>query len=96
MPYWLMALSAIWIGGLFFLIVRVWSYEVQFLNNLPPGKSAFDREGGLFDAGRYGPNSQEFYRRRTRLWWITMAFGVGGIVSLVMLSSLAARMSSTG
>jgi hypothetical protein len=96
MPYWLIALIAIWIGGLFFLFVRVLSYESQFLNNLPPGRSALDREGGFFDSGRYGPNSEEFYRRRMRLWWITMAFAVGGIVSIVMLGSFVARMSSTG
>ncbi len=90
MPYWLMALSAIWIGGLFFLIVRCFSYQVQFMNNRPPGRSAFDHEGGRFEAGRYGPNSPEFYRRVTRLWWITMAYGVGGMTLIVMLRSLAA------
>jgi hypothetical protein len=77
----------------FFLFVRVWSYEIQFLNNLPPGRSAFDREGNLFEAGRYGANGPEFYLRMMRLWWITIAYAAGGIVLIVMLSSLAARTS---
>jgi hypothetical protein len=96
MPYWLIALIAIWIGGLFFLIVRCFSYQIQHLSNLPPGRSAFDREGNLFEAGRYGANGPEFYLRMMRLWWITIAYAAGGILLIVMLSSLVARTPPPG
>src|SRR5690348_1306992 len=90
MPYWMMPFAVIWIGGLFYLIVRVWSRWVQLLNELAPGRSIFDGEGGgFFDPSRYSGTGQETHRRMITLWWITIGWAAGGMTFLLMLASLA-------
>ena len=82
---------AFWALGMMILIFRLWFFWIQMLNNLAPGVSPWSRRGSFFDSSRYNPTGQIFHRRMLRLYWKTVAFGVGGLLLIGIGGSLAAQ-----
>jgi hypothetical protein len=82
---------AIWATGLAILIFRLWYFWIQMLNNLAPGASPWSGGGSVFDGSRYNADGQVFHQKLLRLYWKTVAFGVGGLLLIAAGGSLAAR-----
>jgi hypothetical protein len=81
---------AIWAVGMVILIFRLWFFKIQMLNNLAPGVSPWS-EGSFFESSRYNATGQIFHRKMLRLYWTTVAFGVGGLLLIGIGGSLAAQ-----
>lgn len=89
MTYLLYACMAVWVAGLVTLIVRLWYFQIQMMNNLAPGVSISLWGAGMFDSSRYNAKGQMFHRKLLRLYGITAAFGIGGILLIATIRSIA-------
>ena len=88
MTYVLYTCFTVWVAGLVVMIIRLWYFQIQMLNNLAPGISPWGG-GGMFGSSRYNATGQMFHRKLLRLYGKSVAFGVGGILLMAAIGSIA-------
>jgi hypothetical protein len=81
-------LLAIWFLGGFAMIARLWYFQILLLNNRAPGSSIWGNGCGFFDSSGYNPAGQKIHREMLRFYWKTVAYGLGGLISIAIIASL--------
>ena len=84
MKFVFFAYMTIWILIMGFLMARMGYFLLQITNNRASGAQG----GDIWDASRYNFTGQAFRRKYFRLWAITVAVGLGGMLLMHILYTM--------
>jgi len=84
---------AAWATGVVIFIIRLWLLFIQLLPHRLPAVSLWDRlgGGGMFDSSKYTATGQIIHQKLMHLYGRTIVFGLGGVLLIAGIGSIAAR-----